>query len=476
VKSKVNVRQVKKSILLSVGAQVVSLLVSVLLNLIVPKYISEYQYAYWQTYLLYISYVGILHFGLLDGIVLRYSQYDYDELEKPRIRSQFIVLLVVTSCITIISMLIANIFYNGIARDIIILVAIGIITRNLFTYTSYTFQITNRISKYALLIISQRVLFGIGVGALLILGVRDYYWFCIVDLCCDAFGCLLGARFNRGLYFGKLIGFKQVIKETWSNVSSGILLLVANWSSMLLVGSAKMIIQWRWDQLVFGKISFAFSLSNLFLTFVTAISVVLFPSLKRMRVEELPSVYRGIRNAVSPILLFTMILYFPGCWILEKWIPVYQPSLVYLGILLPIIIYTSNVSLLTNNYLKAYRKEKSMFFVNLISIGIAFLLYTLCAYVLESVTMVLLSVVFVIMLRSILSEIVVMKLISSYFYTDFIIEGVMTVIFILCARMFSLQTGCLIYICALIIYAYVYRRNIKEMTAKIFSKVKSRRA
>ena len=70
-------------------AQIVSLLVSAILNLIVPKYVSVVQYSYWQTYLLYISYVGILHFGLLDGLVLRYSQYDYDELNKPLFRSQF---------------------------------------------------------------------------------------------------------------------------------------------------------------------------------------------------------------------------------------------------------------------------------------------------------------------------------------------------------------------------------------------------
>ena len=79
--SQVGLNQIKKNVGLSVSAQVISLAVSFIMNLILPKFISEYQYALWQTYLLYIGYVGILHFGLLDGIVLRYSQYDYDELE-----------------------------------------------------------------------------------------------------------------------------------------------------------------------------------------------------------------------------------------------------------------------------------------------------------------------------------------------------------------------------------------------------------
>ena len=98
----VNVSQIKKNMVVSVAAQVISLIVSFIMNLILPKYISEYQYAYWQTYLLYVGYVGVFHFGLLDGILLRYSQYDYDELDKPRIRSQFKCLLTITSAFSIV--------------------------------------------------------------------------------------------------------------------------------------------------------------------------------------------------------------------------------------------------------------------------------------------------------------------------------------------------------------------------------------
>ena len=97
MKSKISFYQIKKNVGMSIAAQIISLSVSLVMNFILPKFISEYQYAMWQTYLLYVSYVGILHFGLLDGITLRYSQFDYDELDKPRIRSQFKCLLTMTS-------------------------------------------------------------------------------------------------------------------------------------------------------------------------------------------------------------------------------------------------------------------------------------------------------------------------------------------------------------------------------------------
>lgn len=463
----VSIKQLKKSVVMSIAAQAISLTVSLVLNLIVPKYIDEYQYAYWQTYMLYISYVGILHFGILDGIVLRYSQYDYEELNKPLIRSQFVTLLIIDTLITTATVVIAAIFTSGITQTIVVLVAFGIVTRNIFTYTSYTLQITNRINKYAFLVIGQRVFYGIGFLSLLACGIRNFAIFCIIDLGADLFGILLGSRFNKGLYFGSIPNLKVIISETKVNFSAGILLLIANWASNLLIGSAKMVVQWRWDALLFGKISFAFNVSNLFLTFVTAISIVLFPSLKRMNQEVLPTVYRKIRGTISPLLFLVMLFYFPGCIILREWLPKYAESLNYLGIILPIIVFSSKVGLLTNNYLKAYRKENIMLKINVFSIFVGFLLYLGCAYVLNNVHLLLLGIVVVIMMRSILSEIAVTKIISVSFTSEYIIEGSMTLIFIVCSCLLKPINGFIVYSVCMIVYAIKHFEDIKSMLPRL---------
>ena len=459
----VSILQVKKGVIISVAAQAISLSVSLVLNLIVPKCIDEYQYAYWQTYMLYISYVGILHFGILDGIVLRYAQFDYEELDKALIRSQFVVLLLLDSSITLVMIGFALAFAEGITQAVVILVALGVVTRNVFTYTSYTFQVTNRINKYAILIIAQRLFYGIGILVLLVIGVRSFVFLCLIDLMADLFGIMIGARFNQGLYFGPLPGLKSVRKEVKANLSAGVLLLIANWASNLLIGSAKMVVQWRWDALVFGKVSFAFSVSNLFLTFVTAISVVLFPSLKRMKQEELPGLYKKIRGAISPLLFAVMLFYFPGCVILRLWLPRYAQSLRYLGILLPIIVFASKVSLLTNNYLKAYRKERAMLRINIFSIAVGLLVYFGCAYLLNSLELLLIGIVTVVMMRSILSEIVVSKVISASFSREFLSEGLMTAVFLLCTSMLELKVGFFVYLVSIALYCATHFRDIKSM-------------
>ena len=267
-------------------------------------------------------------------------------------------------------------------------------------------------------------------------------------------------QYNNQLYFGKLISLKKALYEARMNIAAGIMLLIANWSGNFLIGSAKMIVQWHWDELTFGKVSFSFSMTNLFLMFVTAISVVLFPSLKRMDQSKLPEMYMSIRNIISPLLFAAMIFYFPGCIILNLWLPKYHASLVYLGMLFPIMIYTSKVSMLTNNYLKAYRREKAMFLINVISMAISFGLFAFAAYVLDDLTILLVIIVIVIMARSVVSEIVVAKLINIDLRKDFVVEAALTVTFVLCAKIASLLTGFIIYFIVLAVYLYINRKNI----------------
>ena len=465
---KVTGKQVKKGILFSVGAQIVSLGVSLLLNLIVPKFISELDYANWQTYMLYVGYVGILHFGLLDGIMLRYSEYDYDELDKEKLSSQFIILLSLLNFAFLIVFGIGIIQNDYITKIVFIMVALAIFSRNIYTYTSYTFQMTNRIGMYASLVILQRLFYAIGILCLLLFRVKGFIWFCIVDISADTLGNLYGVLNNKGLYLGKMRNISSAIKEAYINISSGIILLAANWSSMLLIGGAKMIVQWHWTRLTFGKVSFAFSVSNLFLTFVTAISVVLFPSLKRLDKESLPNMYVEIRNAVSLVLFIAMTMYYPGAYILSLWLPKYGESLVYLGILLPIIVFSSKVSLLTNNYLKAYRAERKMLIINITSVVLALILYLISAYILDDLSLVMVSVVIAVMFRSIISEIVVSRIIGKQFLSEYITELMITTGFIMSTRLFSLLKGAIIYLIILAIYLLMKKNEV----GRLFHKVK----
>ena len=463
----ITTKKFASNVIISVTAQLISLLVGVVLNLVVPKFIDEYDYSYWQAYLLYVGYVGLLHFGILDGLVLRYSQYDYDEIDRKRMRSQFLFLLCMTTVFTFIALGAAAVVSDVITKWIVALVGVGIVTRNVLTYTQYTFQITNRINKYALTVLVQRITYCVIVVVLLLLKVKTFYYFCIAELAGDFAAILIGAIFNRGMYFGRILPLKDTFKETGENIKAGVVLLIANLSASLMIGGAKMIVQWRWDDLVFGKVSFAFSLSTVFLSFVTAISVVMFPSLKRVDEKGLPDIYKSTRATVSLLLFFVLCAYFPGCFVLNKWLPKYSESLYYLGFLLPLIVFSSKVSLLTNNYLKVYRKERVMMVINLISVALGFALCALCAYAFNNLIMLLCSIVFVIMFNSVLSEIVVAKVINKKIFAEFIVEACMVVAFIVYASVCGLLIGFLCYLAAFAAYCVINRKTVVGLFNKL---------
>lgn len=447
---------IKRNISYSVIAQVISICVAFLLNIVVPKFIDETQYAYWQVYILYSSFVGILHFGILDGIGLRYAGYDYDQLDKPLVRSQYQALFFIDLFVAFIIAFFSYHHFSGEYRYIGILVAVSVVSKHLFTYNFYLFQITNRIKKYAAFIIVSNLACMFLTALFLLLSVNSYVFLCLIDIFCGVFSCFVFCKYNKGLYFGKFIPFKFFISEFKENVSCGFILLIATWSSMLLLGSTKMFIQKNWDEILFGKISLAFSLTSLFLSFVTAVSIVLFPSLKRMAVSELPNMYLKIRDYLSPVLFSALAFYYPIFFILEKWIPKYEPSLRYLALILPIIVYTSKVTLLTNNYLKAYRKERYLLTINITMLVLSMIFVGVSTFVFNNLKLTLLLAVFFVATRSIISEMIVGKLINKKLIYYFVKEFILVVAFLLSANFFEPQKGLCIYLGCLLVYLFSY--------------------
>lgn len=427
----------KKNVVLTVSAQLVSFFVSAVLNLILPKYVSEIDYSNWQTFLLYLGYVPIFHFGFLDGLMLRYSQYDYKNLNKPLVQSQFRLFLGGEVFFGLIGFTLSFGVENEVYRQIVRFISFGIITMNVYAYASHLFQMTNRIGKYAIFVMMMRLILGGGVVAALFFGVNSFYDLCIVYFAASILTILWGVSQNKELFWGTGRLADGTVAELKSNVSSGIMLLIANLSSLFFVGGAKMVVQWHYDPLLFGRVAFSFNLVNLFLTFITAASIAIFPSLKRINTDQLPDFYARIRRSMTPLLFVSLALYFPGYYVLKLWLPNYADSLVYLGVLMPMIVYESRVTLLTNNYLKTYRKEQLMLVINLVSVAIAFVLFLASAFILDSLFILFACLLVVVIARSVISEIVVMRIINRRRYVSFGVELAFVALFYFAVVMFN---------------------------------------
>lgn len=463
--------RLKKNIGYSVFAQVISLLVAFIVNLFLPKFIDTIQYGLWQTFVLYSSYVGILHFGILDGLMLRYAEYDYDTIDKRKLSSQFQVLLLVISFLGLSAYIISFWLNNEVSKIILILVASSIISKNVFTYVSYTFQLTNRIHLYTRLIIFHRLIYLIFIVSILYIGLRDFYYFCLAEIFAEILSTLVCSFWNKGLYFSKVLSTNIILNELKENFLAGSPLLIANWASMLLLGSARMIIEWRWDITVFALFSFAVSVTNLFLTLITSISIVLYPSMRRMERNVLPKIYVNVRNQLSLILFWSMLFYYPISSILIKFLPKYSISLKYLGLLLPIIVYSSKITLLTNNYLKTYRKEKKILKINILSLVFGIFGFLIGAYFFNNIISVIIAILISVIFKTLISELEVKKLFPNNLdIKPYGVEIFLTIIFILTTQLTGIISGFIIYLLFMVLYTTYLMHNSKKLfTVKLDS-------
>lgn len=461
-------KKVTSNVLISIFAQIISIGTSFILNLIVPKYIPAIEYSMWQVYILYASFVGICHLGLMDGFLLKYSQYDYEHLDKAIAHSHFLTLIFILSFNSILLFVIGTIT-NILSESLIILVSVAVIVKNLCTFGLYIFQSTNRIGKYAKLVICQRIVYAIIVSILILNHEYNYILYCVADLIADIFGFFFSAIYNKKIYFGKIKlppCHGDIVKNSFC---AGVILMIANFSSNFIVGACKMVIEWTESKLVFGQIAFAFSVTNLALTFVIAISVVLFPSLKRINQSQLVEIYKSMRIIISEIMYFILLLYYPCTYILQKWLPIYAESFKYLVFLFPIILFSTKIVLLTNNYLKVFRMEKKLLVINVAAVlsevfGLALF------YSFKQIWLLLIWTVIVTYIKSVASEWFVSQKIQIDSFLLNLEDGLFGIVFIITTLLFPQHIAIIILILAFGIVSIANHNRIKH-SIKFITKI-----
>lgn len=452
----------------------ISLIISTLVVLVIPKLIGVEEYGYWQLYILYTSYVGFLHFGWNDGIYLRYGGKDYNELDKKLFFSQFYMLLIMQIVIAIIITLVTYFLISDGNRIFILrATSIDIVIVNTRYMLLFILQATNQIKKYAKVIILDRIIYVGLIVLFLLIGQRNYKLMIITDLISKGISFLYVMYLCRDIVFQKFSEFIITISETITNISVGIKLLFSNIASKFVIGCVKLGIERSWDISTFGKVSLTLSVSNFVMIFISAIGIIMYPILRRTNEEKLPSIYRTMRELLIFFILATLIIYYPLKVILSRWLPEYAESLNYMGILFPIVIFESKMSLLVNTYLKALRKEKHILIVNVITVFMSIVLTIIASVMLKNLNFAVSTIVILLAIKSIIAEIFLSKIININIYKDIVLEIIMIIVFIYSSWIVNSSLSTVFYGMAYLLYVFIKRSDIKAAFKTIGSLVKA---
>lgn len=460
--------KILKKLSYSFMANIFSALTSVLMILVLPKVMSMEAYGIWQLFIFYFTYVGFFHFGWTDGIYLRYGGAYYDELDRKVFSGQFwlLCLFVVIEC------LLANIFlvYGFVEDDILFLIfkvaSISGVFLILLSFANFVLQLTNRIKEYARNILLERFTLLALIIACVVAGKVQYEEIIYTNLISNFLVMCIALYVIRDLIFTKTDNITNALKEAGKNISAGSKLMLSNIAGMLILGIIRFGISQGWDIVTFGKVSLTLSISNFLMVFISAVSVVLFPILKRINQDRLAEIYLVLRRVLSYSLLGLLITYYPLNFILIQWLPKYSDSLFYMGMLLPICVFESKMQMVVNTYLKSLRQEALMLKINIIAVIFAFITTYATVVVLHNLQLAILAIVVNFAFRLLIAEYFVEKLLSLNLRRDSLEELLVVVAFI-AINLLGNNYNSLIYLFIYLYYTYMNKENIKETLKKI---------
>ncbi|MGX7038984.1 MATE family efflux transporter [Vagococcus fessus] len=457
----------KKSILKNFSytfiANMVSLLVSLLLIIFVPKFIGVKEYGYWQLYVFYTTYVSYMSFGISDGFYLRHGGREYDELDKESLSFQYWFMVIYNVILDIAFVLTYMTLFTDANKLYIIIsvcvVGVMVVPKSLI---AYSLQGSNRIKEFAIMLIIEKMLYFILVVLLLVSGKVDFQYYIIADIIGKLVSVIYGIFKTSDFVFYKFKMSRKNWFELVSNFKVGILMLISNLSSLLIVGIVRMFIEKKWGIEEFGKVSLTLSITNMMMVFVSAISVVLFPILRKLNVDQIKKIYAVLRDIITIPLLGAMLFYFPFKSVLVAYLPAYKVSVEYMALILPIIVFESKSMMLIVTYLKTLREEKALLVINVFMAILSLVSTITLTNYFHSIELMIVLITVLLMIRCLLLEVYLSKVIScSIVYNNFLILLV-SIIFIYSSYFIKGYKGFFIFLITYSIYLVINRKNINS--------------
>lgn len=461
-----NTKKIARDMVFAVFAQGLSTAVSVILTLLLPKVLGVAEFGYWQLFIFYLSYVGFFHFGINDGVYLIHGGETRDALDKKAINSQFLVSIIYQAVISVAVILVA-LFGPFEAQRQFVIVWIGIIllANNCSFYLGYVFQAVNETALFSFSAALDALAFFAALIILVISGVdsfEPYIIFYTLAKYLRLVYCLYKAR--DILSAGVLTG-SACVKESIESIRVGIKLMFANIVSSLILGVVRFFVDLNWGIEVFSIVSFSLSIAAFFLTFLTQVSMVLFPNLKQLDRHGCSSAFCMMRDILDLLLPAVYILYGPITVVLNWWLPQYARSIQLFAVLFPICVFEGKMDIIGTTFFKVLREEKRLLEVNLATLLFSFACTLFGTFAINSVEFVLFCVVIALAFRCLLSELLIGRTLNVSQSKLSFVSVMLSVGFVITAQVFTpLLTSVIflfVYSAYLIINKTVLRRVFK---------------
>lgn len=370
-----NLQAFSSDVLIYSFGQAVLLIFGFIQSLIIPKYLSTTDYGCWQLFLLYTTYVGILHFGFLDGILVRWAGKDLEALRE-EIPTSFRFILLEQGVIVGILVIILGLIDIP-SKKIALAVLVNAIIFNMLAFFLFTAQATKRFKLVTAANIGRGLLFIVFILFIFFSGYFSYFSLILATMATGIIIVFLFAFHTRDCLFYHSTDRKSLLQYGKENIGIGIFVLLGNFIALIFTTIDRLTIGSFFPIAQFAIYTFAMSMCSLATVFLQAVAQVFFPYLSGSGTEIRTKAYGLLKPALVIFWAAILAAYFPFSVWIGYYLPHYADSLPLMAVLLCTIGFSGQINILHANFFKVYRKQRAYFIlagIALIGAGILNLL------------------------------------------------------------------------------------------------------
>lgn len=352
----------KNNIIRIFSANFLSMISGIIIGFVVPAILSVESYSFVKTYAFYISYIGFLHFGFVDGMYIKYGGKSPSETDKAELKGEHKVFLLMQLIVTAIFLIFA--FIN---KDVIIfLMGLSIIPVNTYSFHQLYYQATGQFKGYAKVCYVYTLIYLLlNIFLAMVFRSENKILYCITTLV--AYG--IAFLFLEYKFYKSTKGIKAKYNlKALKNVKVGFFILLGNLSVMMFYAIDRWFIKIFFDVNSFAYYSFAISMLNIINLLVSAVSVTFYNYLSKGEKED---EVKKLKNYFLILGGFASLGYFAFAAIVSIMIKKYIPALSIISISFAAYPYMIVINALYVNLYKARKNErryvKVVFFMVVIS-------------------------------------------------------------------------------------------------------------
>lgn len=346
----------KKGIITLLSVNIINLIFNLLTNFLLPKYLSVESYAAIKTFQLYTTYIGVFSLGCSDGMYLRYGGKNLKLINQFELQTSvktFRLFMFLESIVVIpIALFIKD--------KVFIIFTMTILSMNMISYFKNLYEAVGEFEIYGKILNWTTVAnFIVNMFLLICLRTDEYAMYLLGYVVVDIIIWLvLELNIRRFLVFDSRRG-NISITLLFEDIKAGILLLIGNFSNILLSSMDRWFVKFMMTAIQFAQYSFAVSMEGFLNVAISPITTALYNYLCiHSEKKEVLRVRRYVMLFGSMIVMAA----FPAKFIIEIYLQEYQGAIGVLFFLFATqMIYIMIKGVYVNLY-KALKQQNKYFF------------------------------------------------------------------------------------------------------------------